>query len=69
MDQQEYSITVNADKSDSTGSILIYNLKLTEELVAKLMKGQGDLNNLKGIEFSFCTCEEGKGIEVSSKRK
>ena len=43
--------------------IMIYNMKLTEELVEKLVKGQKDLNNLTGIEFSIST-SEGKGSEV-----
>ena len=49
MDSKEYSII--ADTSDSNDSVLIYNMKLTEELVEKLMKGQKDLDNLTGIEF------------------
>lgn len=63
MDSKEYSII--ADTSDSNDSVLIYNMKLTEELVEKLMKGQKDLDNLTGIEFSFSTSGDGKGIEVS----
>lgn len=62
MDSKEYSII--ADTSDSNDSVLIYNMKLTEELVEKLMKGQKDLDNLTGIEFSFSTSGDGKGIEV-----
>ena len=64
MDPQEYSITL--EKNSSNDSILIYNMKLTEELVEKLRKGQQDLNNLTGIEFSLSTAVEGKGIEVNS---
>ena len=64
MDPQEYSITL--EKNNSNDSILIYNMKLTEELVEKLRKGQRDLNNLTGIEFSLSTAVEGKGIEVNS---
>ena len=62
MDPQEYSISI--DKTCSNDSILIYNMKLTEELVEKLTKGQKNLNNLSGIEFSVCSSNEGKGIEV-----
>lgn len=63
MDPQEYSISV--DKKEANDSILIYYIKMTDELVEKLMKGQKDLNNLTGIEFSICTSDEGRGIEVS----
>ena len=61
MDPKDYTIisSENASKSEN----IIYNIKLTEELVEKLMKGQEDLNNLKGIEFSISD----KGIDVSLK--
>jgi hypothetical protein len=51
---QDYSISLS--EASKTDSKTIFNIKLTEELVEKLMKGQQDLNNLKGIEF--CISEQ-----------
>lgn len=42
--------------------ITIYNLKLTEELVEKLMKGQKNFDDLDGVEFIMSNSE--KGIDV-----
>lgn len=46
---QDFSISLPVEEfaADQT----IFNIKLTEELVEKLMKGQKDLDNLSGIKF------------------
>lgn len=59
MEAKEYSII--SLNEESSKDLCIYNMKLTEELVEKLMKGQKDLNNLQGIEFIHTE----KGIDVS----
>lgn len=62
MEFKEYSIISDSknDESSSSNDFIIYNMKLTDELVEKLMKGQKDLNNLQGIEF----IHTGKGSDV-----
>ena len=55
MKPQDYSISLS--ETAETDSTMIFNIKLTEELVEKLIKGQEDLDNLKGIEF----CISGQG--------
>lgn len=51
MEIKEYSIVSNNTSEESTNDLLIYNIKLTDELIEKLAKGQKDWNNLQGIEF------------------
>ena len=55
MEAKEYSIMTSTETFSNGVDHQkdIYNIKLTEELVKKLMKGQKDLNNLNGIEFSI----------------
>lgn len=55
MNPQDYSISLS--ETAETDSAMIFNIKLTEELVEKLIKGQEDVDNLKGIEF----CISGQG--------
>lgn len=54
MDPKIYSIASPTSKTDGVSKSKkqsIVSLKLTDELVEKLMKGQKDLNNLVGVEF------------------
>ena len=59
MESKEYSIIStpssdsvdDGDLAEDSSDSFIYNIKLTEELMEKLTKGQNDLNNLQGIEF------------------
>lgn len=63
MTAQDYSICL--PEPSETDSTMIFNIKLTEELVEKLMKGQEDLDNLKGIEF--CISEQSNVKETYHK--
>lgn len=65
MEAKNYSIVNSSVELNSNNfeNETIYNIKLTDELVKKLIKGQKDLNNLTGIEF--CISNNG-GIDVNS---
>ena len=45
MEAKDYTIQGGSEE------ISVYNLKLTEEIVAKLQKGQKNLEDLVGVEF------------------
>lgn len=69
MEPHDYTIFCSAP-SDSEAQengqikkdVTIYNLKLTEDLVEKITKGQKYLDDLTGIEFIMSNSE--KGIDV-----
>lgn len=60
MEAKDYSIVATSEVDN--GNEVIYNIKLTDELVKKLMKGQKDLDNLHGVEFSI---SDKCGIDVT----
>ena len=62
MESNDYPI-VCASPSEQD-EITIYNLKLTEDLVEEITKGQKNLDDLAGVEFIMSNSEKGKGIDV-----
>ena len=64
MKPKEYSIVDDKGKGEKEDSE-IYNIKLTEELVEKMIKGQRDLNNLNGIEFIISESDKGTDVNLN----
>lgn len=66
MNVKEYSIIpdtdTNSNRSKCDDDFIIYNMKLTDELMEKLTRGQVDLNNLQEIDFIHTE----KGVDVSA---
>lgn len=60
MESNDYPIVCASPSKQS--DINIYNLKLTEELVEKITKGQKNFDDLTGVEFIMSNSE--KGIDV-----
>lgn len=60
MESNDYPIVCASPSEQS--DINIYNLKLTEELVEKITKGQKNFDDLAGVEFIMSNSE--KGIDV-----
>jgi len=57
MEAKDYTILRESEE------ISVYNLKLTEEIVEKLLKGQKNFDDLVGVEFVLSNTDKGINVQ------